>query len=81
MMHYIIVTDVNSRQYVFQIPEDGFEIISTNESFIVSREEPNLPKFLELISNGHNFIIDNKTVFIPRNLVNIEYKTISEDSY
>lgn len=78
MKHYITVTDTNSRQYIYEIPSEGFHVTSEDLDIHVKQDDPGLQSFNILIQNGASFIVDNKAVFNSPNLVAIQYQQIEE---
>lgn len=74
LKHWIIVTDTNSRQYPFQIPENGFEVETKEKTFVVTSENPNLKEFHHAIQSGLVMTLNN-SVFNPAHLVGVDYKT------
>lgn len=79
MMYYIIVTDINTRQYIFQIFENGLDVAVQTKKITITQQDPKLLELLEMMSTQQNFILDNTTIFISQNLSSIEYKVISND--
>lgn len=78
MKHYITITDTNSRQYIYEIPSEGFHVTSEELDIHVKQDDPGLQSFNILLQSSSTFIIDNKAVFNSPNLVAIQYQQIEE---
>lgn len=77
MSYYITVTDTNSRQYNFQIPEEGIQIWSEDGYFTVDQVNPEQKEFIELLAYSKPFAIKN-AVFNSEHIVTIQYMEIPE---
>lgn len=78
MKHYITITDTNSRQYIYEIPEEGFHVTSEELDIHVKQNQPELQSFNILFQTSSTFIVDNKAVFNSPNLVAVQYQQIEE---
>lgn len=81
MKHYIIFTDINSHQYVFEILLHGINVSTVKGSFVITQDNTNLLVLLDLIEGRHNFVIDNRILFVSKNLVAVECKATAENEY
>lgn len=83
--YYIIITDINSRQYIFQITDLGIEITSDTTTFTITKDNPQLDLFNPLIANEATFTVNNKSdtkmMFNGKKLVNVEFKVLHDDAY
>nr|QMP83632.1 MAG: hypothetical protein [Caudoviricetes sp.] len=80
MKHYIILTDTNSRQYLYEIIST-FSIKTEQEEFLVTVENPNISKFAETIDKGLSITIDNKAVFNSNHIVAVQYQSWPDDAH
>lgn len=78
MKHYIVVTDTNSRQYIYEIPPEGFHVTSEDLDIHVKQDDPGLQSFNILMQGGYTFIVDDKAVFNSSNLVAVQYQSHEE---
>lgn len=76
--YFLIATDNNGRQYLFQITEDGLAIQTVNKEVIATVEEPQLQFIMEQIKNVEPFIISD-TLFNPSNLNTIKFQAYPAD--
>lgn len=71
--YYVVVTDINSRQYNFEIPEEGIQVTCFEQpSFIMNRNIKDLEYFISTIYNTDSFKIDN-AVFNTEHIVTVQY--------
>ena len=80
MKHYIIVTDTNSRQYLYEISSE-FSVKTDQETFLVTIENPNISKFAETIDKNLSFNIDDKAVFNSSHIVAVQYQNWPDDAH
>jgi hypothetical protein len=78
MNHYIIFTDTNTRQYIFQITDDGINIKSSTFSFTISKQSINLEDIQQLITKEEVLIVNDCSIFNTKHLVSVEYKIHNE---
>lgn len=76
--YFLIATDNNGRQYLFQITEDGLPIQTVNEEVTATVENPQLPFIMGQIKNNEPFIIGD-TVFNPSNLNAVKLQAYPAD--
>jgi hypothetical protein len=80
MKHYIVVTDSNSRQYVFEITDAGISVKSPRGEAVVTKEDHNLAFFFNAIREGHPFIINNSAVFAQRQIAAVQVQLIPDET-
>lgn len=78
MNHYLVLTDVNSRQYVYLIPENGIKIESKSFSILTEQQKPNFDEINILLQSKESFVVDNKAVFNSKHIITIQYQEIPE---
>jgi len=78
MNHYIIFTDTNTRQYIFQITDDGINIQSSTFSFTISKQSINLEDIQQLITKEEVLIVNDCSIFNTKHIVSVEYKIHNE---
>jgi hypothetical protein len=85
MNYYFIVTDTNSRQYVYPIIEPGLVITNGSNSFLITLDDvitaDFMIPFIEMLEKGVSFLINSQQVFNSKNLVSVEIKAIPEDAH
>lgn len=80
MKHYIILTDTNSRQYLYEI-NPAFSVKTAEKEFIITQENPNVLEFSNIIDKKISFVIDNKAVFNPNYIVAVQYQEWPDDAH
>lgn len=81
MNYYFIVTDINSRQYVFPIDETGGVTLFYSNQNIIIDNNYNISSLLILLNDNISFVVNNHQIFNSKNLVSLEIKGIPKDSY
>lgn len=81
MKHYIVITDTNSRQYVFEIPETGIKLETNENLYSITKDDSLSDMFFETFKQKGCFIIGDKTLFNTNHLVGIELRAVAEDAY
>ena len=79
MKHYIVVTDSNSRQYIFEITDAGLRAKSPRGDTVVTKEDHNLVFFFNAIREGHPFMIDS-AVFSHNQVAAVQIQLIADES-
>lgn len=79
MKSYLIFTDINSRQYPIQIPEEGYVIIS--ETYTDIEVLPDDPKLNQIMELAGKIMINNQYVFDLDHIVAIQYQQIPDDAF
>lgn len=74
MTYFLIVTDTNSRQYLFKVEEQGILVSSAVDSLVVTVENPNLDFFIECLDKGSTFVINGSDAFNGCHLVAVQLK-------
>lgn len=69
-MKYLVLTDDNSRQYVFEIPDNGLDLMKENLMLTVS-DKSDLTYFLTLLGSTENFMVCGQ-VFNSSKIVNVK---------
>lgn len=78
MKYYIVVTDTNSRQYVFEILNDGLNIQINDDIYLITKEDPGLEIFFEIFKQKECFLISGKSLFNTNHLVGVEFRCLEE---
>lgn len=82
MNYYFIVTDVNSRQYVFPIDQpDPVSIFYLNHTHIIDTKTHDISSLLHLFETKTNFVVNNNQIFNITKIISIEIKGYVEGTY
>lgn len=73
MKYFIIITDTNSRQYLYEI-KGSIEVVSPTTDFMITVEDPKLFELLQILKQEESFLIDNKAMFNAKHLVTIQFQ-------
>lgn len=79
MNHFLIVTDTNSRQYLFKVEEAGVPVTTATSDIVVTIENPNLQFFIECLDMSSTFVINGSDVFNSVHLVAVQLKAFPAD--
>lgn len=80
MNYYFVITDTNSRQYPFVIPEEGLKLETSGVVDTIYKDDPLFDIFFEVFEAKSCFVIDDRSFFNTNNLASVELKC-SEGSY
>ena len=78
MKYFIIVTDNNGRQYLFQIQDAGLNIQSSSEIVYATIENPQLGFILDQIRQNEPFIVGD-TLFNSNNVTAVKLQAYPAD--
>ena len=78
MKYFIIVTDTNGRQYLFEIQDNGLIIQSATETVYATIEDPRLGFILFHIKKDEPFIIKD-TLFNSKNIASVKLQAYPAD--
>lgn len=78
MKHFLILTDINGRQYLFQITEEGLNVQTVSAVVTATVEDPQLFFIMEQIAINEPFII-GATAFNVQNIVAVQLQAYPAD--
>ena len=73
--HYVIFTDTNSRQYPMEVPPEGLSVLSSENNFVITVDEPNINALLGLFEYGSSFFVGGKNLFNSAHLVAVQFQS------
>jgi hypothetical protein len=75
LSYFLIVTDTNSRQYMYKIEEDGVTIDTVSSHMVLKSDESIASLMLECFDVNTAFVINGTDIFNPPNISAVQIKS------
>lgn len=81
MKHFLTLTDTNSRQYNFLIPEQGIKINSVDDNCTVFQNADSIVPVVNCIAKKNVVVINGSSAFNTNFIVSVQYQALPDDAF